>query len=66
MKSETVDLMSTVLWGAYGLTTGSLGIVYNHFNGFLMVTIVTAAVGNSAHLISMHVSNKGLTETAKP
>ena len=64
MYKESVHLISAVLWGVYGLTTGSIGVIYHEFNPYLMVTIVTAIVGNSAHLISMSLSKTGLQETA--
>ena len=64
MNKESVHLIATLLWGIYGLSVGTIGVIYGQFNAYLMVTIVTAIAGNSAHLISMSVSKTGLTETA--
>ena len=64
MNKETVHLISTLLWGIYGLSVGTIGVIYGQFNGYLTVTIVTAIVGNSAHLISMSLSKTGLSETS--
>lgn len=60
MKKETVHLVATLLWGIYGLTVGSLGIIYHSYNSYVMVTVVSAIAGNSAHLISMSLSKAGL------
>lgn len=65
MNKSTVHLVATILWGVYGLTTGSLGVFYDHFNAYLMVSIVTAIVGNSAHLISMSMSAQSMDVTSQ-
>lgn len=61
MKKESVHLVSAVLWGIYGLTVGSIGVFNHSFNTDVMVSIVVAIAGNSAHLISMSFSKTGLT-----
>lgn len=65
MKRETVHLISALLWGLYGLTVGTIGVVYNDFNFDVMVTIVVAIVGNSAHLITMSLSKTGFTASSQ-
>ena len=60
MKKETVHLVASVLWGIYGITVGSIGVIHNNFNTDVMVSIVVAISGNSAHLISMSLSKTGL------
>lgn len=61
MNSETVHLISSIFWGLYGLSVGTIGLIVGHFNVYVMVTIVSAIAGNSAHLISMSYS-KGKLE----
>ncbi|MEM0135731.1 MAG: hypothetical protein QXU18_11005, partial [Thermoplasmatales archaeon] len=64
MKKESVHLVATLLWGTYGITVGSIGVLTHGFNPYVMASVVTAIGGNSAHLISMSLSKTGLTETA--
>jgi len=59
MNKETVHLISALLWGIYGITVGIIGVVHNDFNTDVMVSIVVAITGNSAHLISMSFSKSG-------
>lgn len=66
MNKETVHLISTMVWGIYGITVGCIGALNHSFNAFIMVTVTAAIVGNSAHLISMSVSQAGIITTAKP
>jgi hypothetical protein len=65
MNKESVHLISTLLWGIYGLTVGTVSLIYNSFNPYVMVTLVSAIVGNSAHLISMSYGQKGLEVQAQ-
>jgi hypothetical protein len=60
MNKEWVHLIASIFWGIYGLSVGTIGVVYNDFNLYVMVSIVTAIVGNSAHLISMSYSKGNL------
>ncbi len=53
MNKEWVHLIASIFWGTYGLTVGTLAVVSHDLNVYTMVTLVTAIVGNSAHLISM-------------
>ena len=59
MNKEWVHLIASVFWGTYGHTVGTLAVVHNDLNVYTMVTLVTAIVGNSAHLISMSLSKSG-------
>ena len=59
MNKEWVHLIASIFWGTYGLTVGALSVVHNDLNVYTMVTLVTAIVGNSAHLISMSLSKTG-------
>ena len=61
MKKETVHLIASMIWGIYGITVGLIGVLYNHFSAYVMVSIVVAIVGNSAHLMAMSLSKTGLT-----
>jgi len=58
MNKEWVHLLATVFWGTFGLAIGSLAVIDNTFNIYVMVSLVTAIVGNSAHLVAMSY-NKG-------
>jgi len=60
MNKEWVHLIASIFWGIYGLAVGTIGVVHNDFNLYVMVSIVTAIVGNSAHLISMSYSKGSL------
>jgi len=60
MNKEWVHLIATIFWGTFGLTIGSLSVIYNTFNIYVMVSLITAIVGNSAHLISMSYSKGSL------
>lgn len=61
MKKETVHLISSLIWGIYGITVGVIGVVYNDFSSYVMVSIVVAIVGNSSHLMAMSLSKAGFT-----
>jgi len=58
MNKEWVHLVATIFWGTFGLAVGSLAVVSNTFNIYVMVALITAIVGNSAHLVAMSY-NKG-------
>jgi len=60
MNKEWVHLIASTFWGIYGLAVGTIGVVYHDFNLYVMVSIVTAIVGNSAHLVSMSYSKGSL------
>lgn len=64
MNKEAVHLIATTLWGLYGLAIGSISAIAHDFTIYIMVSIITAIAGNSAHLISMALSKTGITETA--
>ncbi len=65
MNKEVVHLVATVLWGLYGIIAGAIGLIDHDFSSYVMVTIVTAIAGNSAHLVSMALSKSGLQVTSK-
>jgi len=58
MNKEWVHLIATVFWGTFGLAVGTIGVIHNDFNIYVMVSLITAIVGNSAHLVAMSY-NKG-------
>jgi len=60
MNKEWVHLLATVFWGTFGLTVGSLAVVDNTFNIYVMVSLITAITGNSAHLVAMSYSKGSL------
>ena len=61
VAKETAALVSVILWGIFGITSGIIGLAYNHFNLYLMVAIVAAITGNSAHLMALSFSKTGLS-----
>jgi hypothetical protein len=60
MNKEWVHLLATVFWGTFGLAIGSLAVVSNTFNLYVMVSLITAIVGNSTHLVAMSYSKGSL------
>lgn len=65
MDTKTVHLVATVLWGIYGIAVGSVGVITHGFNAYVMVSVVVAVAGNSAHLITMALSKTGLQVTSE-
>lgn len=53
-------LLSTVVWGAYGITTSALVIVHDYSSFWAWLSVITAIIGNSAHLVYFAVSQKGV------
>ncbi len=64
MNKEWVHLIASIIWGIYGLTVGIVGVVSRDFSVYVMVSIVVAIVGNSAHLISMSYQKGALAVQA--
>ena len=60
MPAALTHLLTGLIWGVYAITIGSLAIVYNFSSPWVFVSIITAVVGNSAHLVAFAWSNKGL------
>jgi len=60
MNKEWVHLVATVFWGTFGLAIGSLSVIYNTFNIYVMVALIVAITGNSAHLVAMSYSKGNL------
>jgi len=58
MNKEWVHLVATIFWGTFGLAIGSLAVISNTFNIYVMVALIVAITGNSAHLVAMSY-NKG-------
>lgn len=52
MNSDWIHLFATILWGVFGIAIGSIGIVYDYSSYWLWLAIITAIVGNSAHLVA--------------
>jgi len=65
MNKEWVHLIASVFWGTFGLTVGSLSVIYNTFNIYVMVSLITAIAGNSAHLVAMSYSKGSLQVEAQ-
>lgn len=56
MNSGTVHLISSILWGIYGITVGVV-VVVNGYNGiFSWLSIIVAIIGNSTHLVAFSYS----------
>jgi hypothetical protein len=65
MNKETVSLVATLIWGTFGIATSTIALTVNSFSVYVMVSLVAAIAGNSAHLITMHLTPKGLDVQAK-
>ena len=61
INKEVVHLIGVVVWGIFGITIGTLAIVHNNFSDYVMVSLVSAVVGNSAHLMALSFSKTGLS-----
>ena len=65
VSKQTVSLISTLTWGLYAIIIGSLAVYYNYNNSWLWIGEIVAIIGNSAHLVAMHLSKTGLDITAQ-
>lgn len=65
INKEIVSLISGIIWGTYAIVIGTLAVYFSYNNNWAWLSIVVAIVGNSAHLIVMHYSAKGLTIQAQ-
>ena len=66
MSAAFTHLLTGLIWGIYAVTVGSLAIVYNFGSPWVFVSIITAVVGNSAHLVSFAWSTaQGLKVSAQ-
>jgi len=56
-----VHLVATLGWVIYAIVVGSLVILHN-FSGFwAWLSVITAVVGNSAHIIAFGLSQQGVS-----
>ena len=60
MSSDWIHFLATLIWGVYGVVVG-LAALYSPggFSLWIGITVVTAIVGNSAHLVAFAWSKKG-------
>ena len=65
ISKQTVSLISTLVWGLYAITIGSLAIYFGYDNNWTWIGEIVAIVGNSAHLVAMHLSKTGIDITAQ-
>lgn len=65
MKNQTVHLIMALLWGLYGVITGSLIIIYHYDNIFSWLSIIVAIAGNSIHMVTMDFSKTGIEVATK-
>lgn len=66
MPAALTHLLTGLIWGVYAITIGSLAVVYNFNSPWVFVSIITAVVGNSAHLVAFAWSTaNGLTVSAQ-
>ena len=65
VSKQTVSLISTLTWGLYAIIIGSLAVYYSYSNNWLWIGEIVAIIGNSAHLVAMHLSKTGLDITAQ-
>ena len=59
-----VHLVATVFWGTFGTTIGTVALVDHSFSPYVMVSLVTAIIANSVHLVSLSLSKTNLAETS--
>ena len=52
MNSDWILVLATGIWGIYALVVGTLSIVDGFTGNLVWITIITAIVGNSAHLVT--------------
>lgn len=57
--------LAVLVWGFYSILVGSLAIWTHQFSQWVSFTILTAAVGNSAHLISIALGNYFTAKASK-
>jgi uncharacterized membrane protein YeaQ/YmgE (transglycosylase-associated protein family) len=60
ITNQDVHIISAILWGIYGITIGTLTLVYHYGGYYSWASIIVAIVGNSVHLITFALS-KGQT-----
>ena len=60
MNKGIVHLVATMVWGVYGIGVGTLTVVYGYSSPWAWISVITAVVGNSAHLVSYAVSSAGV------
>ena len=68
MNKETVHLVATILWVLYSVVVGALAVIENYSgtdSNYLWLGIIVAIIGNSTHLVTMSLSQKGLTINAQ-
>jgi len=56
MNSGTVHLISSLLWGIYGIIVGTLVVVYSYHDLYGWLSIIVAIIGNSSHLVALSYS----------
>lgn len=59
VNPDWTHFLSTLIWGIYGITVGTFAVSSGYTGPYIWVTIVTAIVGNSAHLVAFAWSKKG-------
>ncbi len=62
---ETVHVIAVILWGLFGIVSSTVALVGHEFSYPLMVAIVSAIAGNSAHLITMALSKTGISVSSE-
>ena len=65
MNSDWTHFLSTLVWGVYGIAVGVYAVSTGYNNDFVWLSIVTAIVGNSAHLVAFAMSKTGLQIAAQ-
>ena len=64
--NQKSSLVATVMWGIYGILVGMLIVIMHYAGIYAWISIIVAVVGNSAHLMTLHLSKSGLSVSDLP
>ena len=60
------SLVSSVIWGLYGIIVGMLMVTTHYTSIYGWISIIVGVVGNSSHLMAMHLTRSGLSVSDLP
>lgn len=60
------SLVSSIIWGIYGIIVGMLIVITHYVSVYGWISIIVAVVGNSSHLMAMHLTRSGLSVSDLP
>ena len=64
VNPDWTHLLASFIWGLYGLVIGAMAVSYRVFDIWVALSVITAIVGNSAHLVAFAWSKKAATITS--